>query len=515
MSQLSLLRSVIDSSPSGLLLVDADGRIVLVNREVERLFGYSREELLGRPVDLLLPERYRQGHSGFRGAFMQDPRTRAMGAGRDLFGLRKDGVEVPVEIGLTPLVTGEGVHVLSAIVDISARRQAEEERRRLEEQLRHAQKLEAIGTLAGGIAHDFNNILGVVFGYAELLEHEVRSDQGRTDIQELLTAAERGRQLVRQILAFSRRQRIQRKPLPLADAIGEAAKMLRPMLPAGVELRLHLAPDAPRVMGDATGIHQVLMNLGTNSAQAMPLGGVLEVSVEPFYVRDSVARARPDLREGAYARLSVRDTGVGMDEDAQGRAFEPFYTTKPTGSGTGLGLAIVRGIMLDHEGAIELESTPGTGTTVTCLFPSVQAAEDVPRPDEAPIQPGAGQRVLFVDDERSLGDIAERGLRELGYVPTIRTDAAEALRLVRSDPGAFDLLITDLAMPGIDGLDLARAVRAVRPDLPILLVTGYVEDIPADDLAAAGVGATIRKPLTRRELGHAVHGLLATRPPVP
>ena len=213
----SLLRSVIESSPSGLLLVDAEGKIVLVNREVERLFGYAREELLAKPVDLLLPQRFREGHLGFRAGFMKDPRTRPMGAGRDLFGLNKDGSEVPVEIGLTPLITEEGVFVLSSIVDISARKQAEAERRRLEEQLRHAQKLEAIGTLAGGIAHDFNNVLGAVFGYAELLQREIKSTEGKADVRELLMAAERGRQLVGQILAFSRRHPIVRKPLPLGE----------------------------------------------------------------------------------------------------------------------------------------------------------------------------------------------------------------------------------------------------------------------------------------------------------
>ena len=506
-------RLAVESSPNGMVMVDPAGNIVLVNREVERMLGYAREELLGKSIEVLVPERFRGRHPADRAHFFRTPNQRAMGAGRDLYGLRKDGTELPVEIGLNPIETEEGLFVLSSIVDISARQQAEEQRRRLEEQLRHAQKLEAIGTLAGGIAHDFNNILGVVFGYAELLQEELKSDQARADLTEVLTAAERGRQLVRQILAFSRRQPIQRKPLPLGDAVAEAAKMLRPMLPPGVDLRLAVSPEAPRVLGDVTGIHQVLMNLGTNAAQAMPTGGLLEISVEPFYVRDSMARARPDLREGNYARLQVRDTGIGMDDSVRNRAFEPFYTTKPTGAGTGLGLAIVRGIMLDHEGTIDLESEPGQGTTVTCLFPSLQVVEELERPDAPAIPRGAGQRILFVDDERSLGGIAERNLQDLGYVPTALADATEALELLRESPGSFDLLITDLSMPRLGGLDLARAVRAIRPDLPILLATGFVEDIPSTDLAAAGVSATARKPLSRRELGEVVHELLAPRHP--
>jgi signal transduction histidine kinase len=419
---------------------------------------------------------------------------------------------VPVEIGLNPIETEDGVFVLSSIVDISARQRAEEERRQLEEKLRHAQKLEAIGTLAGGIAHDFNNILGVVFGYAELLQSEVKTQQGREDIRELITAAERGRQLVRQILAFSRRQLIQRKPLPLGEAAAEAVKLLRPMLPPEVELRFHVTPGTPRVLGDVTGIHQVLMNLGTNAVQAMPAGGVLEIAVEPFYVRDSVARARPDLREGTYARLRVRDTGTGMEDAIRQRAFEPFYTTKPTGTGTGLGLAIVRGIMLDHDGAIELESAPGEGTMVTCLFPTLHALEEAVQPGEAPIPRGAGERILFVDDERALCGIAERNLRDLGYQPTVLTDAGEALELLRQAPQSFDLLITDFTMPRVTGLDLSRLVRAVRPDLPILLATGFVEDIPRVDLDAAGIDATARKPLTKRELGEIVQQQLRGGP---
>jgi hypothetical protein len=506
-------RLAVESSPNGMIMVDPTGRIVLVNREVERLFGYKREELLGQTVEILVPVRFRQHHPKYRGEFFREPHRRAMGAGRNLFGLRKDGTELPVEIGLNPIETEDGLFVLSSIVDISARQQAEEERRRLEEQLRHAQKLEAIGTLAGGIAHDFNNVLGAVFGYAELLQDEVESDEAKADVRELLTSAERGRQLVRQILAFSRRQAIVRKPIALGPSVTDAAKALRPTLPATVDLQVRIHPDAPRVLADATGIHQIVMNLCTNAVQAMPVGGVLEIAVEPFYLRDSSARARPGLREGTYTVVKVKDTGVGMEQAVQARAFEPFYTTKPPGAGTGLGLAIVRGIVLDHDGTVELESGVGRGTIVTCMFPSLESAEDL-TPEEPPAVPvGNGERILFVDDERALARIAERTLQDLGYRPIVETDSTRALESVRQAPGAFDLLVTDFSMPTLTGLELARAVTAIRPDLPILLATGFVEDIPPEDLEAAGVRATIRKPVTRRELAHAIHALLPTRAP--
>jgi CheY-like chemotaxis protein len=313
---------------------------------------------------------------------------------------------------------------------------------------------------------------------------------------------------VQQILSFSRRQAIVRKPLALGRAVLDATKLLRTMLPPGVDLQVRVNQETPRVLADDTGIHQVLVNLGTNAAHAMPGGGILEVAVEPLYVRDSMARARPGLREGTYALLRVKDTGIGMEHGVQARAFEPFYTTKQAGAGTGLGLAIVRGIMLDHDGAVELDSEPGRGTTVTCLFPTLEASEEAAHQISPPIPTGAGERILFVDDERGLVRVADRNLRDLGYHPTIETDSTRALEIIGSAPAAFDLLVTDFSMPVLSGLDLARAVHGIRPDLPILMATGFIDDIPPEDLEAAGILTTMRKPLTKRELGQAIHSAL-------
>ena len=351
------LRAAVESSPSGLLMTDAQGNILLVNREVERLFGYAREELLGRPVEMVIPDRFRAGHTGFRGGFMSDPRVRAMGAGRDLYGLRKDRTEVPIEIGLTPVATEEGMFVLASIVDITARKKAEDERRHLEEELRQAQKLEAVGTLAGGIAHDFNNILFAITGYAELIGKASRSRETLDDdLGELMKAARRGKDLVERILVFSRRQPSERRPLEIGPTVAEAAKLLRATLPPSIDLRVNVHPQTPRVLGDATSIHQILMNLGTNAAHAMPGGGALEISVEPQYLRDHVVRSHPGLHEGWYAVLVVRDHGAGIDPAVRSHVFEPFFTTKPKGTGTGLGLSIVHTIMRSHEGVIDLDS---------------------------------------------------------------------------------------------------------------------------------------------------------------
>lgn len=502
-------RAAVESSPAGTIMTDAAGRIVLVNREVERLFGYGRDELLGSSIEGLVPERYRGQHPAFRAAFFRDPQQRPMGAGRELYGLRKDGSEVPVEIALTPIDTDEGTLVLASVVDISARKRTEAERRLLEEQLQQAQRVGVVGTLAGGVAHDFNNILGAIVGYAELLRTEVHSDSARADVDGLLAAAARGRRIINRILQFSRRQEQERKPLALDVVVRDAAQMLRQMLPTSIELRATGAGRTPQVLGDATAIHQILLNLATNAAHAMPGGGAIEIGVQPLYIRDSVARSLPGLHEGSYVLVSVRDTGSGMDAATQERVFEPFYTTKPAGAGSGLGLAIVRRLILDHGGAIGIESSPEAGTTVRCYFPALDV--DTAVSDDAPEQVphGHGERVLLVDDEGILVDVCRRRLEAAGYRVHGTTDAQEALTLFAHDPYAFDLVITDYTMPQMTGEELARRITALRKGVPIILVSGTVSDFPPQRVTTAGVSTVLAKPITMAELGAAIRDVLA------
>ncbi len=508
------LRAAVESAPSGLLMTDASGRIVLVNREIERMFGYSREELLGRPIEMLVPLRSRGAHPGFRAEFLGEPRVRAMGAGRDLFGVRKDGVEVPVEIGLTPVPTEDGLFVLGAVVDISARKRLEEEQRILSDQLRQAQKLEAVGTLAGGIAHDFNNLLAAILGYAELIEQQAAPSPGiRRDAQEILKIAGRGKSLVERILAFSRRQEARREPLALDSVVREIQQLLRATLSADIELVVRSAPGLPLIHADSTSVHQVLMNLATNSAHAMPRGGRLEVVAAPLYVRDSVARANPGLREGPYVMLEVRDSGYGMPPETIRRAFEPFFTTKPTGEGTGLGLAMVHGIMHDHEGAVQLESELGMGTVVRCLFPAIEDASAEAKLLLTSAPPlGRGELVLLVDDEPSLLAVGRRRLEALGY--NVRTAASPAEALSQLEDAHFRpaMLITDFSMPGMSGLELSATASRLRPQLPIVLLTGFIADIAPATLDAANVRVVLRKPITIMELAEACARMLGPAP---
>jgi PAS domain S-box-containing protein len=504
-------RVAVESSPNGMVMIEANGTILLVNREIERMFGYSRDELLGQSIEKLVPQRFRGSHPQFRDVFFHDPQTRSMGTGRDLRGLKKDGSEIPVEIGLNPIETEEGLLVLGSIVDISARKLAEGERHALEEQLRQAQKMEAVGTLAGGIAHDFNNLLGAIVGYAELIADSAEGEQVQDDVHQLLTAADRGRQLVEHILAFSRRQEIVRRPVALGQVAQEVHKLLRATLPAAIEIKLHIHPELPRVLADVTSIHQILMNLATNAAHAMPAGGTLSILLEPFYVRDSMARGRADLHEGPYTLLMVSDTGAGMDRATKSRVFEPFFTTKAPGAGTGLGLAVVHGIMRDHDGAVDLESEPGQGTTVRCFFPSLATEAEV-RPEHSRIVPrGKGERILFVEDEPSLAQVGARRLARLGYQVSIETDSTRALETIRARPGDFDLLITDYSMPRLNGIQLAQALKETAPGLSIILVTGNFEGISAVDVASAGIGLVLQKPATVQQLGEGVQTVLSAQ----
>ncbi len=501
-------RAAVESSPAGMVMVDSGGRIVLVNREVERMFGWDREELMGETIEILVPERFRGRHPGFRDGFFQDPDTRPMGAGRDLYGLRRDGTEIPVEIGLNPIETEEGTFVLSSIVDISARKREEAEREQLEQQLRQAQKMDAVGTLAGGIAHDFNNILGAILGFAELLSDAVEEGQARRDLEELIAFTQRGKTLVQRIQAFGQRNESERRPLALQDPVAEVESFLRSSLPPNIRIRTRIDPNTPRVHADPSAVHQVLMNLGMNAGHAMPEGGDIEFRTESLYITDSRARAHPDLQEGPHVTLSVRDTGTGIDPELQGRIFEPFFTTKPPGQGSGLGLAIVDRIVREHQGALELKSSPGEGTTVRLILPAVALEEPEAAPLGSDIPTGKGQRVLYVDDEPGLGQVGRRRLEDIGYRVDVATDGKEALNLFRSASPDYDVVITDYLMPHMNGLELAGALTRIRPDIPIIVLTGFIDNLPDDSIRATGVRELLRKPVTTRELAEALAAVL-------
>lgn len=489
-------------------MIDSTGRIVLVNREIERLFGYARQDLLGQRVEMLVPARLRSRDLQDLSQFLAAPRLRALGAGLELHGLRRDGREFPVEIGLNTVDSDAGRFVVCSVIDITARKRAEQEHHQLEDRLRQVQKIEALSILAGGIAHDFLDILNAISSHGKPLGSEVRSEQGNQDLAELLQAADRGRDLVERILAYSLRQEAVRRAMPLGSAVTEAVKRLRVVVPASIEIRLDLQ-EVPRVLADEASVHQIVMHLGANAAQAMPDGGHLDVSLAPLYVRGSMALTNPRLHEGAYAVLAVRDNGEGMGSTVKERLFEPSLTTRPIDSGTGLGLAIVHAIMKDHEGAVLLESDPDKGTTYRCFFPAIPAeSADLERPSPR-VPRGHGEHVLFVEDEVALARVGERRLSMLGYRVSTAVSSAAARAAFLANPADFDLVVTDYTLAGASGLDLAREFTRVRPGLPIVMATGYIDDFPPDAMSGAGIRRLLMKPIGMQELGRVVADLLA------
>jgi PAS domain S-box-containing protein len=405
---------------------------------------------------------------------------------------------------------GQALQMVGTYTDITARKQAEEQRSHVEAQLRQAQKMEALGTLAGGIAHDFNNILGIIIGFTELaMGNAGGPEAARADLGEVLLAAHRARDLVQQILAFSRLGEPEKKPVQVGLIVKEALKMLRASLPATIEIKTHVKSRTV-VLADPTQIHQVLMNLCANAGHAMQAtGGVLDVRLEDARLGPLEIPPHSDLHPGAFVRLTVKDTGHGIPPELLGRIFDPFFTTKEPGVGTGLGLAVVHGIVTNHGGAIKVSSTPGRGTAFEVLLPAMDRAQEPAMQDDTPL-PRGHERILVVDDEPALTQITRQMLERLGYQVECRASGIDALKAFGNDVDGkpFDLVITDMTMPKLTGADLARELLNRHPDLPIILSTGFSDKLDAEAARRLGLKGILPKPFVVRELARMVREAL-------
>jgi PAS domain S-box-containing protein len=509
-SQLALL----ELAPDAIVGIGPDGVILLANAQVEVLFGYAREELLGQPVEMLVPERLRSAHGTHRAAYFDHPRTRPMGAGLDLFGRRCDGDEFPLEISLASMETDSGTIAIAAIRDISERvvaarererLEAEAERERLQNQLHQAQRLESLGQLAGGIAHDFNNLLAVIINYAAFVAEDLEAASAaggddrwgstREDVEQIRLASERASHLTHQLLAFARREVVQPEVVNVNDVVREIEQLLLRTLGEHVELHSALAAELSPVLIDPGQVEQILVNLAVNARDAMPEGGTLRIDTLDVDVDDVYAASRPGLSPGPHVRIRVSDTGAGMEPDTLRRAFDPFFTTKPAGQGTGLGLATVYGIIQQAGGRSHIYSEQGVGTTVTVLLPATER-DGTPSRTVASPERHCKETILLVEDEDALREVTRRILTKAGYNVIAAINGIEALQAAETHGAGIDMLLSDVVMPQLNGPQVAQHLRAQRPSLRVLLMSGFAQPIlESGGLLDAGV-ALIEKPFS-------------------
>ena len=502
-------RSLIESAPDGIVISDQSGNITLWNNGAQYMFGYQADEMIGKPVTKIMPEQYRSRHDEGIKRLVTTSNAKRIGKTLELEGLRKDGSVFPLELSLSTWQTQEKRFFAAITRDITERKQAEEEKTKLETQLRRAQKLETIGTLAGGIAHDFNNILAPIMGYTDMaLLNLEKTHPIYNDLKNVLKGAHRAKDLVEQILLFSKQAEKERKPLALQSLVKEALKLLRPSIPSTIEIRHRLDDSCGKVRADASQIHQVIVNLCTNAWQAMEEeGGTLTLELNQKKVDATTATLHPNLKEAEYACLSIIDTGPGMDEETLDRIFEPFFTTKAVDKGTGLGLSVVHGIVLSHQGDILVFSEPGKGSTFHVYLPTLKSEEEVIEAKSIELT-GGTEYLMIVDDEPDIAEMVKRMLDNFGYKANVYKTALAALKAFKQQPDKYDLLVSDLTMPQMTGLDLANQLHKEDPEFPIMIMTGFGDKLTAATQKKYGIKQVIRKPIVIKELAVAVRKVL-------
>ena len=506
------LIALIENSADFIVMASLAGQVRYLNKAGQELVGLAdSEEAKAFRIFDYAPEAERPQIEQAVAAVMRDGVWR----GESYFRHFQTRAEIPVEINFFHIhqqETAQPLALAAVIRDMTPRKLAETRQRQLEAQLHQSQRLEALGILAGGIAHDFNNILGTMLGYTELLLTEYPENRKIQDyLQQVYRAGERAADLVQQILTFSRAEEHRLQPTLIAPIIADALKMLRATLPANVVIRQDLQPNRHPILADATQIHQVLVNLGTNAAYALRgRGGLLDVALAEE--RHDPAQAQIlGLAAGAYLKLTVRDTGCGMPPDVREHIFEPFFTTKDVGEGSGLGLSVVHGIVKGHQGVITVESAPGQGTAFRIFFPLPAGLALPQEPGETPALTHGQEHILIVEDEAALARLYEIALTKLGYRVTVCTNSAEALQMFQADAGRFDLVFTDQAMPNLTGAQLSQELLRLRPDLPIILATGYSDTMSEQDALALGVRQYLKKPVKFGVLTQTIRKIFAAK----
>jgi PAS domain S-box-containing protein len=478
-------REITENMLAGVYQANLDGKLIFVNQKMSEMFGYaSIKELMAAITGFeklyVRPEE--------RPEIIDEILSKGFIKNKEVEFKKKDGQSIWIKLNTRKTINSDGTIILEGLMEDVT------EIKRMEGQLRQSQKMESIGTLAGGIAHDFNNILAIIIGYTELAIIDVPEwNPAKEYLKEIQTASARAKDLVQHILNFSRKAIADRKPIKIGPIIEDSLKMLRASIPTDIQIRQNLLCESDMVRADPTQMSQVLMNLCTNAAHAMwDEGGILEVSLQNVeFVKQNMEL---DLGPGRYVKLDISDTGPGIDSENIDRIFDPYFTTKGLGEGTGLGLSVVQGIVKTHHGAVTVKSEPGKGTVFEVLFPVIEG-EMKPEAAGSEAFPTGNEKILFIDDEESILNLVKKRLEMQGYQVETKNNPVDALELVRSRPDRFDLIITDMTMPMMTGDKLAGEILSIRPDMPIILCSGYSDRIDAEKAAALGIRKYIEKPL--------------------
>lgn len=489
------LASIISSAMDGIITVDAQQHIILFNAAAEKVFGYAAAEVMGQSLDRLIPERFRPGHRHHIEAFGQTHVTkRTMGRLGAIYGIRANGEEFPMEASISQ-VESDGQRFYTVILrDVT-------EKKRLEAQFLRAQRMESIGTLAGGIAHDLNNLLAPMLMAVQMLQLKFTDDQSQKMLQLLRVNAERGAEMVKQILSFARGVEGERLAIQPRHLIKEVIKILRETLPKSIEINFRISEELWPIMGDATQLHQVLMNLCINARDAMPNGGRLQIEADNSELDETYAQMIPDARPGRYVRLTISDNGTGIPPANLGRIFDPFFTTKDKGKGTGLGLSTVQGIVKGHGGFINVYSEIGKGTQFRVHLPALEAGQiekvQIVNPD---LPPGNGELILVVDDELAIREVTKATLEAFNYSVLTAADGTEALALYAQHGSEIKVVLTDMMMPYLDGPATIRALQKLNPNIKIIASSGLADNGKAVEAADLGVKNFLPKPYTADKL---------------
>jgi PAS domain S-box-containing protein len=501
-------RQLFHHAPAGIYEIDfIKGKLISVNDVLCEYSGYSSEELLEMSVyEIMTPESQKIFTARLEKLFngQKIPESSE-------FQIRKKGGEIIWILTNARYFYEDGYPKGATVVvhNIDERKKAEEEKRHLEDQLRQAQKMEAIGTLAGGIAHDFNNILSAIMGYTEMSLLKISEDDNvRSYLQKVIKASNRARDMVRQILAFSRQASFERKPVRVSQVVKDAGKLLNASLPSTIDIRMDIDSGNGIVDADEIQIHQIIMNLCTNAAYSMRIdGGILGISLCTVELGEKEVAVHPEVKPGMFLKLSIRDTGGGISPEVMERIFDPYFTTKPRGEGTGLGLSIVHGLVKAHKGFISVENDFGSGAAFHIFLPKTEN-KVIPDKVESTDLPSGSERILFLDDEQAVADVGKQMLDYLGYHVTTHVSSTKALAHFQSDPDKYDLVITDMTMPELTGDKLSQQILSIRPDIPIIICTGHSEQITEDDARKMGIKAFVMKPYLIKDLAGKVRHVL-------